>query len=101
MQLKPQEIRHALSQGNNKGYASKFLKEITDTKLFKEVVRISDKRMLDRELILRYVALKLKSYTTYKAPMITFLNDAMEDLGSQNKEKLSELKKWFVLLRIE
>ena len=92
MQLKPQEIRHALSQGNNKGYASQFLKEITDTKLFKEVVRISDKRMLDRELILRYVALRLKNYTAYKAPMITFLNDAMEDLGSQSKEILSTLK---------
>lgn len=90
--LNSQEIRHALNQGNNNGYASKFLKEITDTNLFKEVVGVPDKRMFDKELILRYIALKSKNYTAYKSPMTTFLNDAMEDLGSLSKEKLSELK---------
>jgi hypothetical protein len=91
VQLKPQEIRHALSQGLNKGQASNYLKEITITPLFKEVARISNRRMLDRELVLRYVALKLKKYTEYKSPMITFLNSAMEELGNSNQETLNKL----------
>jgi hypothetical protein len=93
VQLKPQEIRHALSQGQNEGQASNFLKEITDTTLFKRVARISNRRMLDRELVLRYIALKLKNYTEYKAPMITFLNSAMETLGVADDTKLKQLKK--------
>lgn len=92
LQLKAQEIRHALSQGINNGQASKFLKEISDNTLFKEVGRVSDKRMLDRELILRYVSLKLRNYMEYKPPMISFLNNAMEELGNSSQDELKSLK---------
>lgn len=92
LQLKPQEIRHALSQGLNDGQASKFLKEITETDLFKEVGRVSGKRMLDRELVLRYVALRMKNYLDYKPPMISFLNNAMAELGQAHLETLNSLK---------
>lgn len=93
LQLKPQEIRHALSQGINKGQASKFLKEIVDSELFKSVGRVSGKRMLDRELILRYVALHMKNYMEYKPPMISFLNNTMADLGEASDETLDKLRK--------
>jgi hypothetical protein len=92
LQLKPQEIRHALSQGINKGQASKFLKEIIETELFKTVGRVSGKRMLDRELILRYVALKMRNYMEYKPPMISFLNNTMAELGEASDETLENLR---------
>ncbi|MFV8371091.1 DUF262 domain-containing protein [Flavobacterium sp. LB2P74] len=92
LQLKPQEIRHALSQGINDGQASKFLKRITETSLFKEVGRVSGKRMLDKELVLRHVALKKTNYLEYKPPMISFLNNAMEKLGNETEESLNILE---------
>lgn len=91
VQLNPQEIRHAVSQGVNNGQASKFLKDITETDIFQKVGRVSGKRMLDNELVLRFMALKLTTYKDYKAPMISFLNNAMEQLGEAEPEKLNSL----------
>lgn len=91
--LNPQEIRHALSQSVNNAQASNFLKKISETELFKKCVRVSDKRMLDKELILRYVAFKLHDYKTYKEPMINFLNEAMMDLGTVDKATLLMIEK--------
>lgn len=90
--LNPQEIRHALSQSVNNAQASNFLKKIAEMELFKTCVRVSDKRMLDKELILRYVAFKLHNYKTYKEPMIKFLNDAMMDLGNVDKAALLRIE---------
>ncbi|HJH32279.1 MAG TPA: DUF262 domain-containing protein [Methanosarcinaceae archaeon] len=92
LRLKPQEIRHAISQGVNNGQASKFLKEITETDVFQKVGRVSGKRMLDKELVLRFMALKLTTYNDYKAPMISFLNNAMEQLGKAEPEELNSLR---------
>ncbi|HJH30247.1 MAG TPA: DUF262 domain-containing protein [Methanosarcinaceae archaeon] len=92
VKLNPQEIRHAISQGVNDGQASKFLKEITETDIFQKVGRVSGKRMLDKELVLRFMALKLTTYKDYKAPMISLLNNAMEQLGYAEPEKLNSLR---------
>jgi len=92
VKLNPQEIRHAISQGVNDGQASKFLKEITETDIFQKVGRVSGKRMLDKELVLRFMALKLTTYNDYKAPMISFLNNAMEQLGKAEPEELNSLR---------
>ena len=48
--------------------------------------------MLDKELVLRFMALKLTSYKDYKAPMISFLNYAMERLGNAEPEQLNSLR---------
>jgi len=92
LKLNPQEIRHAVSQGVNKGQASKFLREITETDIFQKVGRVSGKRMLDKELVLRFMALKLTNYKYYKAPMISFLNEAMEQLGKAEPMQLDSLR---------
>ncbi len=92
LKLTPQEIRYAVSQNVNNGQASKFLKEITKTDIFHKVGRVSGKRMLDKELVLRFIALKLTNYKHYKAPMINFLNNAMEQLGKAEPEKLETLR---------
>lgn len=91
--LNAQEIRHALNQ---KGYAVSYLKEISETPQFKDVVNVSDKRMKDRELILRHMAFRLQSYNEYKPSMKSFLNEAIMKLNSQPKEKLNRFKDDFV-----
>lgn len=93
--LNPQEIRHALSQSVNKAQASKFLKRLSDLDIFKKCVRVSDKRMLDKELILRYISFKLNHFKSYKEPMINFLNDTMKDLGNLDNIKLDRLENDF------
>lgn len=87
LQLKPQEIRHAISQGINDGRASAFLNRIAESEIFKKVGRVSGTRMLHHELILRHVALKLAGYEKYRAPMITFLDEAMTTLGNLDEKK--------------
>ncbi len=93
--LNPQEIRHALSQSVNKAQASNFLKELSNLSIFKTCVRVSDKRMLDKELILRYIAFRTQNIEDYKAPMIRFLNDTMERLGGFDRSELDLLKSSF------
>jgi hypothetical protein len=94
--LNAQEIRHALSQSTNEGKASKFLKSLTESESFKKVVRAPDKRMLDKELVLRFCAFKLTPYELYKSPMIKFLNNAMDQLGESTSDiQLSRLSSSF------
>jgi hypothetical protein len=93
--LNPQEVRHALTQNINNGQASNFLKKLSELDIFKKCVRVSDKRMLDKELILRYVAFKLNHFKSYKGPMIKFLNDTMEELGKLDTSRLDRLEKEF------
>ena len=95
LKLNPQEIRHALNQSINNGQASKFLKKLSEFAIFKKCVRISDKRMLDKELILRYIAFKLNHFENYKEPMIKFLNDTMKKLGKLDSPRLNQLEKEF------
>lgn len=93
--LNPQEIRHALSQSVNNGQASIFLNRIAETDYFKKYVMASSKRMLDKELILRFVSFRLKDFSLYRAPMIKHLNDTMETLGNLEQETLDTLRKDF------
>jgi len=85
--LTPQEIRHALNPK-----PAKYLKELSENKSFKDIVRVDDKRMADRELILRYLAFSMKSYKQYKPPLNVFLDSAMESLGELDDKKLDELR---------
>ncbi|WP_258239308.1 DUF262 domain-containing protein [Arcobacter sp. CECT 8989] len=91
MTLNAQEIRQALNQ---KGSSVDFLKEICENDKFINIVGVSPKRMLDRELALRFIAFKLTSYKDFSSTkMGAFLDDAMEKLDSiEDKEELQELK---------
>lgn len=88
LSLTPQEIRHALNQGQ----ATDYLQEITESKEFRSYIRVRDKRMQDRELVLRYIAYMLVSYREYEKPMVTFLDNRMEELNRLDKNKLEQLK---------
>ena len=94
--LNPQEIRHALNQSINNAQASKFLKKLSNLDVFKKCVRVSDLRMLDKELILRYISFKMNHFESYKEPMIKFLNDTMENLGKVENLILGKLEKDFI-----
>ncbi len=89
--LNAQEIRQALNQ---EGYGVDFLKEVSTDNIFKRVVGVSPKRMLDKELILRFIAFKLINFKEFKFnKMSVFLDESMDKLDSiQDKVELDNLK---------
>lgn len=90
--LNAQEIRQALNQ---EGYGVKFLEDVSGNAIFKKVVGVSPKRMLDKELILRFVAFKLIDYKEFKFnKMGAFLDEGMEKLDLiKDKNELDNLEK--------
>lgn len=86
--LTPQEIRHVINQGK----PAEYLKILSEDKRFKNVIQVSDKRMADRELILRYLAFSNKHYAEYKPPLIKFLDEGMENLGKLDDQRLDQLE---------
>lgn len=96
MQLTPQEIRHALSQGpftNLLGLLAKSDAFRTATEGVVESLRMSD-----RELILRAFAFMHLGVDTYKQfnELDAFLLHAMSELNSTPEAKLQRLKQEFV-----
>lgn len=91
LSLNPQEIRQALNQ---KGKGIKFLQEVTENDIFKRIVGVSSKRMLDRELALRFVAFKLAGYKNFNSnKMKDFLDKAMDKLDSiEDQNTIDNLK---------
>ena len=75
--LTPQEIRHALYIGES----TKLLLRLSKTKEFLEATDYSVKsnRMMDRELILRFLAFTVRAHSNYPKnnDMDTFLSDTM------------------------
>ncbi len=92
LSLNAQEIRQALNQ---EGKGVSFLKEVCEDESFKNIAKVSAKRMLDRELVLRFIAFKLTDYKDFNFNnMSNFLDEAMEKLDAiRDDNKLAELKK--------
>lgn len=93
MPLNAQEIRQALNQ---QGKGVRFLIECAESDIFTNIVSVPAKRMLDRELVLRFMSFKLSPNATNGFPfnnMGEFLDEAMEKLDNiKDDEKLNELK---------
>ena len=84
--LNAQEIRQALNQA---GQGIQFLKEIAEGEVFKTIVGLKSNRMLDRELVLRFIAFKLPTYKEFSFNnMGEFLDDSMEKLDKIKDETL-------------
>ena len=81
LKLEPQEIRHALFQG----FATKYLKELSDMHLFKKATgySIRTERMLDREFVLRFIAFYEMGVEKYDGSIDDYLNKAMEILNKK------------------
>jgi len=95
--LSPQEIRHALYQGN----ATQLLAKLADSDEFKKVTanRISNERMEDRAFILR-LFVGNSHYSTHKnignsLESSNLLNNAMTTLNKMSVDKLGFVEKQF------
>ncbi len=89
LRLEPQEIRHALYQGK----ATKFLQELAESELFGKATDgdVPSERMQDREMVLRYFALRYIGEETYKEHTLDgYLCKAMEFLNDQKSDFLEE-----------
>jgi len=93
--LNAQEIRQALNQG---GKSVQFLKDLAEDDIFKKIVGLKSTRMLDRELVLRFIAFKLPSYQEFAFnTMGEFLDDSMDKLNKiKDATLLESLKKQFL-----
>lgn len=76
LKLNAQEIRHAL----NVGKPTQYIQSLVSMQDFERLVKTSNRRMQDRELVLRYLAFKIKPSSEYQAPFFIYLNDTMEHL---------------------
>lgn len=90
--LVPQEMRHALNQGE----AAHFIKKLADTPAFKKATnnRVKSKRMQDRDFANRFIAFYL-GYDEYNGELDLFLNDKMGALNEMSQEELKNLKNTF------
>lgn len=90
--LVPQEMRHALNQGE----AARFIKELAENDAFKRATnnRVKSKRMQDRDFANRFVAFYL-GYDEYNGELDLFLNDKMGALNEMSCEQLENLKTVF------
>lgn len=95
LRLEPQEIRHALYQGK----ATKFLQELAENELFCKATDgdVPSERMQDREMVLRYFAIRYIGEEIYKDHTLDgYLCEAMEFLNHQTSDFLVELKRLFL-----
>lgn len=99
LRLEPQEIRHALYQGE----ATKFLKELAENEVFRKATDgdVPSERMQDREMVLRYLAIKYIGEETYKDHTLDgYLCETMDFLNQQTSGFLEEIK-WLFLESLE
>ena len=92
--LSSQEIRHALFAGP----ARDILAELATSQEFLEATSYSirDKRMADREFVLRVLAFMQVSYTEFQSQDLdSFLNNRMKSLNAANSSEIEELKARF------
>lgn len=93
LELKPQEIRHALYQGP----ATKLCKTLAELSEFQEATTYSvrDDRMMDREFALRFVAVCYYGIDRYEGIADNYLNGAMEYLNDPDCVSQETIEKQF------
>ncbi len=87
LKLNYQEIRHAINQG----IPANYVKKMAELHSFTKIVKISARRMQDREACLRFLAFRFMKYTSYQEPMYGFLNEAMEKIADKDKKELEQI----------
>ena len=92
--LEPQEIRHALNQGE----PAKFVAELADTIEFKRATdhAIKTDRMLDRDFVNRFLAFYLFGYENYTPDLDTFMSKAMSHVNKMSHEEKIKCKSDFI-----
>jgi hypothetical protein len=92
--LKPQEIRHALFQGN----ISDFIRELAEDEAFLTATsgKIKTDRMEDRDFITRFVSFYVLGYEQYTPDLDSFMSKGMGLLRNMPDERLRQIKADFV-----
>lgn len=90
--LNPQEIRNALNQG----IPSDFISELANLQSFKEVVMLSEKRMVDKEFVTRFITFYLNRPEEYKPDLDTFMSNAMSELKNLSLDERNGIKQNFM-----
>jgi hypothetical protein len=92
--LEPQEIRHALNQGE----PAKFVAELADLAAFKKATgyKIPTERMLDRDFANRFLAFYRFGYENYTPDLDTFMSKAMADVNKMTEEEKKKCKEAFI-----
>ena len=86
MKLNGQEIRHAL----NPGPVRDFLQDLADTNEFRAATdgSISEKRMADRDCVLRFLAFHMNPWENYGANDVDgYMGDAMKTINSMSSSE--------------
>ena len=91
--LNDQELRNCVYRGK----FNDLIKELSQDKDFKYLLNIStpDKRMKDRELVLRFASFYFNTYLNYSAPIKKFLNDTMEKYKNISSSDETNLRNSF------
>lgn len=91
--LNDQELRNCVYRGR----FNQLLKELANEEDFKYLLGIAspEKRMKDRELVLRFASFYFNTYLNYKAPIKNFLNHTMEKYRYISLSDEQELKNAF------
>jgi len=85
--LNAMEIRNALNQGK----PANFLRDLSEDTELRAILKLQDKRMEDRELLLRAYSFINRNYSEYEKPLSTFLDKAMESLDKKSNTELKNL----------
>ncbi|MBN0047453.1 DUF262 domain-containing protein [Streptomyces actuosus] len=94
MPLSPQELRHALVSGT----VRTFLADLAEDPAFGEATRwsVSDARMADREMVLRFLAFRLTNPVAHtEKDFDKFLIDAMYRINTFTEERREQLAREF------
>lgn len=91
--LNDQELRNCVFRGK----FNELLKELSQDKDFKYLLGIAtpDRRMKDRELVLRFATFHFYTYLNYAAPIKKFLNDSMEKYQNISSSDETNLRNAF------
>lgn len=92
--LEPQEIRHALNQGE----PAKFIAALAGIEEFKQATgnSIKPERMLDRDFANRFLAFYRFGYKDYTPDLDTFMSRAMADVKKMTEAEKEKCKEDFV-----
>jgi hypothetical protein len=93
VQLNDQELRNCMFRGEY----NELLEDLAKDKTFLSLLGLkeSHKRMMDRELILRFFAFYHSTYLRYEPPMKAFLNNEMRKFVSLDETETEKLRKLF------
>ncbi|MBK0403125.1 DUF262 domain-containing protein [Adhaeribacter sp. BT258] len=91
--LNDQELRNCVYRGK----FNNLLKDLSEEPDFRYLLGLStsDRRMVDRELVLRFASFYLNTYLKYKAPIKLFLNHTMDRYRDISDNDAKELKQAF------